>query len=132
MAGGYMTVQTQEEFDKWVAKQTPAAAGGAASNKSARVPWDALKAMNPAARRFPWTIGIGLLLLILSLSLAFLARKSANPGRPSREPLPVIAQIADFSLTNENNAAVSLADLRGRVWIARYHFHSLPADLACE
>jgi cytochrome c oxidase subunit 2 len=28
MAAGYLTVQTQEEFDKWIATQTPAAAGG--------------------------------------------------------------------------------------------------------
>jgi cytochrome c oxidase subunit 2 len=29
MAGGYMTVETQEDFDKWLAKQPTAAAGGA-------------------------------------------------------------------------------------------------------
>jgi cytochrome c oxidase subunit II len=28
MAAGYLTVQTQEEFDKWIAGQTPASAGG--------------------------------------------------------------------------------------------------------
>jgi|SRR5882724_3752651 len=28
MASGYLTVQTQEEFDKWIAAQTPASAGG--------------------------------------------------------------------------------------------------------
>jgi cytochrome c oxidase subunit 2 len=28
MAAGYLTVETQEEFDKWIAGQTPAAAGG--------------------------------------------------------------------------------------------------------
>jgi cytochrome c oxidase subunit II len=28
MASGYMVVQSQEEFDKWIAGQTPAAAGG--------------------------------------------------------------------------------------------------------
>jgi cytochrome c oxidase subunit 2 len=28
MANGYMTVETQEDFDKWIAKQTPAGAGG--------------------------------------------------------------------------------------------------------
>ena len=29
MAGGYMTVESQEDFDKWIAKQPTAAAGGA-------------------------------------------------------------------------------------------------------
>jgi cytochrome c oxidase subunit 2 len=28
MASGYLVVQTQEEFDKWIASQTPAGAGG--------------------------------------------------------------------------------------------------------
>ena len=73
--------------------------------------------MNPAARRFPWTVGVGLLLLILALSLAFLLAK-AQSRAPRQEPLPVLEKISDFSLTNQNNAAVSLADLRGRVWIA--------------
>jgi protein SCO1/2 len=72
--------------------------------------------MNPAVRRFPWTVGIGVLLLILSLSLAFLLAK-AQSRVVRHEPLPVLAQVADFSLTNQNGAAVSLADLRGRVWI---------------
>jgi protein SCO1/2 len=72
--------------------------------------------MNPAARRFPWTVGIGLLLLILALSLAFLLAKAQS--RAPRQELSVLEKIADFSLTNQNNAAVSLADLRGRVWVA--------------
>jgi hypothetical protein len=28
MANGYLVVQSQEEFDKWIASQTPAGAGG--------------------------------------------------------------------------------------------------------
>jgi protein SCO1 len=81
--------------------------------------------MNPAARRFPWTVGVGLLLLILSLALAFLLAKAQS--RVSRhQPLPVLETIADFSLTNQNNAAVSLADLRGRVWIADIIFTTCP------
>ncbi len=81
--------------------------------------------MNSAARRFPWTVGVGLLLLILALSLAFLLAK-ARSHAPPQEPLPVLASIADFSLTNQNNAAVSLADLRGRVWIADIIFTRCP------
>jgi protein SCO1/2 len=81
--------------------------------------------MNPTVRRFPWTVGIGLLLLILALSLAFLLAK-AQANAEHREPLPVLAQIADFSLTNQNGGAVSLADLRGRVWIADIIFTRCP------
>lgn len=78
----------------------------------------------PAVRRFPWTVGIGLLLLILALSLAFLLAKAQS--RLPRQALPVIAPIADFSLTNQNGAAVSLADLRGKVWVADIIFTRCP------
>jgi protein SCO1/2 len=81
--------------------------------------------MNPAVRRFPWTIGIGVLLLILALSLAFLLAEARSHAE-RRETLPIIAQIADFSLTNQNGAAVSLVDLRGRVWIADIIFTRCP------
>ena len=81
--------------------------------------------MNPAARRFPWTVGVGLLLLILALSLAFLLAE-AQSQKGQRQSLPVISQIADFSLTNQNSAALSLADLRGRVWVADIIFTRCP------
>ena len=72
--------------------------------------------MNPPARKFPWTIGIGLLLAVLSVSLAFLLLK-AEARAAHRDELPVYGPIGDFSLTNQNGAAVSLADLRGHVWV---------------
>jgi protein SCO1/2 len=81
--------------------------------------------MNPAVRRFPWTVGIGLLLLILALSLAFLLAKARSEAE-HRGSLPVMAQVADFSLTNQNGVAVSLADLRGHVWIADIIFTRCP------
>jgi cytochrome oxidase Cu insertion factor (SCO1/SenC/PrrC family) len=61
--------------------------------------------------------GVGLLLLIMALSLVFLLAK-ARSAAEHRESLPVYAQVADFSLTNQNGAAVSLGDLRGRPWVA--------------
>ena len=62
-------------------------------------------------------VGVGILLAGLALSLAFLLAK-AQSGLSRRQPLPVISTIADFSLTNQNGAAVSLGDLRGKVWVA--------------
>jgi protein SCO1 len=79
----------------------------------------------PAVRRFPWTVGVGLLLLIMALSLAFLLAK-AKSHVSRREPLPVLATVGDFSLTNQNNAAVSLADLKGKVWVADIIFTRCP------
>lgn len=80
--------------------------------------------MNPSARKLPWTLGIGVFLLVLALSLAFLIAKAESQTRG--EALPVLAQVADFSLTNQNSGAVSLADLRGRVWIADIIFTRCP------
>src|SRR4051812_17027312 len=74
--------------------------------------------MNRPATRLPWTVGVGLLLLILSLSLAFLLAKAESRRAHQRQALPVISQVADFSLTNQNGSVVSLGDLRGHVLIA--------------
>lgn len=73
--------------------------------------------MTQTARKFPWTIGIGVSLLIVALALAFVITK-AESHEAAAEQLPVYSQVTDFSLTNENGEAVSLADLRGQVWIA--------------
>lgn len=72
--------------------------------------------MNQAARRLPWTAGVGALLLIVVLSLAFLLAKAKS--RVEQQSLPVLATIGDFSLTNQDGAPASLADLRGKVWVA--------------
>jgi protein SCO1 len=79
----------------------------------------------PAVRRFPWTVGIGVLLLILALSLAFLLAK-AQSRSPRQQALPILLPVADFSLTNQNGNAVSLADLRGKVWVADIIFTRCP------
>ena len=73
--------------------------------------------MNPPSRKFPFTVAIGLLLLILTFALAaLLARVNARIGH--RSSLPIYGQIADFSLTNQAGAVVSLADLHGHPWAA--------------
>jgi protein SCO1/2 len=43
-----------------------------------------------------------------------------------RQSLPVIGPIADFTLTNQIGRAVSLADVRGRVWVADIIFTRCP------
>jgi protein SCO1/2 len=68
-------------------------------------------------RGIQWAIWGGLALVVLTVvlvvSLAGLTMRS-----PPGKSLPVIGPIADFTLTNQNGSAVSLADLRGRVWVA--------------
>ena len=71
----------------------------------------------PPARQLPWTIGVGLGLLVLTLALvALLAGLKSRIARGPR--LPVYGQVGEFTLTNQAGAAISLADLRGRVWAA--------------
>jgi len=72
-----------------------------------------------------WTIWAGLMLVALTLLLAFLlaeARLRSSVGKP----LPIIGSVADFNLTNQNGQVVSLADLRGRVWVADIIFTRCP------
>jgi protein SCO1/2 len=81
--------------------------------------------MNQPARKTGWLVWGGLALVGLTLLLAFgLAqfKSHSDAGRP----LPVYGQIADFSLTNQNGRAVSLADLRGQVWVADIIFTRCP------
>lgn len=60
-------------------------------------------------------IGLGLVIVLLCLSFV-LAQYQTLRGRPTA--LPVIGPVADFTLTNQQGAAVSLATLRGHVWVA--------------
>ena len=69
------------------------------------------------ARRTGWPLLIGLTLAASTLVLAFLLAQLKSNFAPD-QPLPVIGPIADFTLTNQNGRTLSLADLRGHVWVA--------------
>jgi protein SCO1/2 len=73
----------------------------------------------------PWTIGVGLLLLLMCLALAFVSA-GLNRRVAQGRHLPVYSEIQDFNLTNQNGAAISLADLRGHVWISDIIFSRCP------
>jgi len=66
-------------------------------------------------------IGVGLLIIILAVAMA-LSRVEPKRGRAAT--LPVLGPVADFTLTNQNGQAVTLADLRGHVWVADIIFTS--------
>jgi protein SCO1/2 len=72
--------------------------------------------------RLTW-LGLGLAgaLLVLALLLA-----TFRTGPWLGKPLPVYGQVADFTLTNQNEQRFSLADLRGRVWVADIIFTRCP------
>jgi protein SCO1/2 len=65
-----------------------------------------------SGRKIEWVVWGGLLITILALLAAFIV----HPFRA--RPLPVLGQMTDFSLTNQDNQNVTLASLRGNVWIA--------------
>lgn len=77
------------------------------------------------ARTTGWPVMIGLTLAAATVLLALLLMQLKS--RLSKDQaLPVIGPIADFTLTNQNGHAVSLADLRGRVWVADIIFTRCP------
>jgi protein SCO1/2 len=55
--------------------------------------------------------------LFLWLLLAKLQQR-AHVQQGGEQNLPIISQVTDFTLTNQNNQLVTLSDLRGKVWIA--------------
>ena len=79
---------------------------------------------NSAAGRLPSFIALGLLLLVVTLALAALL--AGVKSRGARPPLPVLGPVDEFTLTNQAGAPVSLADLRGRVWVADIIFTRCP------
>jgi protein SCO1/2 len=65
----------------------------------------------------PRTLWVGLILFFGLLSLAYLL-SFAELRSAQKKPLPVIGQIADFTLTNEVGSVTTLADLTNHVWMA--------------
>lgn len=72
---------------------------------------------NCQARGIQWPVWGGLALVVFTVALVLALAGLKFQGAPGKS-LPVIGPIADFTLTNQNGRAVSLADLRGRVWVA--------------
>ena len=81
--------------------------------------------MNPQPRKISVMFSTGLLLVLLTLLLAYLLT-ALQARLPHSRPLPVIGAVNDFTLTNQFAAAVTLADLRGHVWIADIIFSRCP------
>jgi protein SCO1/2 len=74
--------------------------------------------MTEVSPRPPRTIWVGFLLFFALFALAFLmwfVQASRNFGQV---PLRVLGPVADFTLTNQDGQAVSLAALTNRVWVA--------------
>jgi protein SCO1 len=81
--------------------------------KLRRSPLPQMCAMNKPSRQTEWLVWGGLVLIIAAIGGAFVWTKFATA-----RPLPVIGQITNFTLTNQNNEPVTLSSLRGKVWVA--------------
>jgi len=82
-------------------------------------------ALNPTRRKTGWLVWAGLALLLATLLMAFLPAQ-LRLRQALGKPLPVIGQIAEFNLTNQNSQAVPQAALRGHVWVADIIFTRCP------
>lgn len=70
------------------------------------------------------TLWVGVVLLAAILGLAVVVARRSPP------PLPVLGTVADFSLTNQLGAPVTLETLRGKVWLADIIFTRCPGPCA--
>jgi len=76
--------------------------------------------------QLPRAIWVGLGLMLALLALAFLA-SVAKVGQLHMHPkLPVLGNVADFSLTNQDGRVTTLADLSNQVWVADLIFTRCP------
>ena len=71
----------------------------------------------------PVMVFVGLGLVIAIIALMFVRQELARKRVP---PLPVISTVSDFSLTNQLNQSITLADLKGRPWVANIIFTRCP------
>ncbi len=77
-----------------------------------------------------WLVWGALTLIIATIAGAFVLQKLAPDGAVRTRPMPVLGQLPDFVLTNQAGQAVSLADLRGQVWVTDVIFTRCPGPCA--
>lgn len=73
--------------------------------------------MDNSAPKSSRSVWIGLALVVATLGIIFALAKIESTAKRA-QPLPVLGQVSDFTLTNQAEQAVTLADLRGKVWVA--------------
>ena len=66
-------------------------------------------------------LAAGLLVILAGMVAVALLRGASRPGSAG-PPLPKVAAVPGFSLTERTGRGVTLEDLRGHVWIADFIF----------
>lgn len=78
--------------------------------------------MNQPPRKIVWAVWGGLGVIVLGVLAASVVTQFKG------KPLPVYATLPGFTLTNQNGQTVTLADFRGRIWIADAIFTRCPGQ----
>ena len=81
-------------------------------------------------RRIDTVVWGGLALVIALILGAFLVKRSRSSSPSSAVAFPVYSVLNDFKLTNHLGRTVSLADLRGKIWVADLIFTRCPGPCA--
>ena len=82
--------------------------------------------MAEPTERLTRTIWLGVALVIVLICFTYVNARLKPVAPGAFVPLPVIGPVADFTLTNQSGRTVTLADLRGRVWLADIIFTRCP------
>lgn len=69
-------------------------------------------------------LGCSLFLLLNACLMLMYVLANAAPKPAKPEPLPVLAQLPDFTLTSDKGTPLSREDLAGKIWIADFFFTS--------
>ncbi len=85
--------------------------------------------MTSSSRSIQWLVWGSLLLTVLVIVGAFF-RSNTVPAQLIAPPLPIISQLADFTLTNQFAQPVALTNWRGKVSVADIIFTRCPGP--CE
>ncbi len=73
--------------------------------------------MADTSSTLPKTLWLGFFVVFALLALAIVLAVSQSV-RQQNSPLPVLGQVADFTLTNQDGKITTLADLTNHVWVA--------------
>jgi protein SCO1 len=77
---------------------------------------------NAYTKPVQWVVW-GILFAVIVTIFALFARQRLST---KKSQLPVISVLRDFALTNQNGATITLADLRGQVWVGDIIFTRCP------
>lgn len=83
---------------------------------------------NKPGHRVEWMVWSALAVTVVAIAVAFIRTRLSDGGL--RRPLDIIAEVPDFTLTNQFAQPFGLSNLLGQVWVADVIFTRCP--MSCE